>query len=203
MDGRAYNAVMTIVEFLKLHGIADAEWQDWLDFRSAPAPERRSVIPDPTSDRLYLQVQQAPSDKFLRAQELSAKFQTVLTSSLAQGRWRVTGRTGSASTRQELETSDWVKASVDFGGDRIGSYNRIKIEERTGETIDDQMRVFIEKVCSAASPRQNLTKILIQDLAARLLPDVFQQKAFLRAWDEAKIHPGWRKAGPPRQSDSD
>lgn len=203
LRGRAYDAVMNIEEFLKLHGITDAVWQHWLNCKSASLPEQESVVPDPASDRLYLREHEAPSAEFLRAQELASQFRTLLHSMLGQGRWRVTGRTGAAVTRQELEKADWENALVDFDDDRIGGYNLIIIEERSAETIEDRMRNFIETVCSAAVPKQSLTKVLIEDLAARLLPDVYQKKPFLRAWDEAEIAPGWKKAGPPRQSESD
>jgi hypothetical protein len=193
-DNRRIRVGMTIEEFLPKYVVDATLWQEWLLVEFAPKPETRLIWPE--SDEIFPRHDSEYSPNFERACELRKQFIAALRVKLDDGIWEVTGRTGDAASRQLLERVDWGRLSISLSNNSIGNYKHIEIKHSEAVGHDEILKRFIENVCKATNPGEKLTKTLIRELAAALCRDDFQLKAFNRAWDDAKIDPRWRRAGP-------
>jgi len=127
--------------------------------------------------------------------ELRNKMAAKITSALEGGDWKVSGRLGSPSTRQDLEEDDWATANFDFVGNRLGEYTNIEIRKVAAEDRTDNLRRFIETLCKIVKPGMGLSKGVVEELAEAFCADQYQAKAFKLAWDKASIPLEYKKPG--------
>ncbi|WP_132908085.1 hypothetical protein [Sphingomonas sp. BK235] len=186
---------MKIRDFLLHVGLQEAEWGDWLKVKDAKGESEEVVLSNGPSERI-LEFRVVPADAgYARMCELKHKMAEKITSVLEGGDWKVSGRLGSPSTRQDLEEEDWASAAFDFVGNRLGGYTHIDFRRVSTEDRTENLKRFIEIVCKVVRPGTVLNKGVIEELAQALCGDQYQAKAFIRAWEKASISPDYKKPG--------
>ncbi len=187
----------TFSEFLRERVATPEEWQEWESVRDAPPPVTTTRPAPPTSARILLHDTEPASPAFLRKQELNNQFREGLRAELLTGEWEVSGRTGAPVTRQKLENVDIERAVIDFIAGQVGPLGDLRVRRGAAESNVEVIKRFIELVCRVvAQPRKKITKRVIDDLAQALRAENYSIPAFQAAWEEAAIHPDWRKPGP-------
>jgi hypothetical protein len=185
----------TLAGFVQTVIASSEEWQQWEQVASAAAPGTRPVLPSRPYDRFYHEQLPASPD-FKLNQELRSRFVGGVRRLLVSGEWEAWGRTGATSIRQRLEAVDVEQATIDFVRNRIGLYQHVRLRRPRPVSNKEVLERFIETVCRAAGqPGKKLSKKVVEDLAQALCRDNFTSAAFLAAWEDAPIAPGWKEPG--------
>lgn len=195
--------MLSLKEFMDLF-ISEEDWKVWERVKDERPPESRRVFPEDRS-KAPVSVQDLPSDARKQKVALLEKFTSLFHEKFFDGTWEATARRG-YHARTKLEKYDFegfrIRPEI-LEANSFGHFAHIEISRVRSNTSEEIIRRFIEDFCGTLVPKQSITKGAINDLALKFYPEHYQQNLFDDAWKSADIQAGWRKSGPPKQSNFD